>query len=95
MVMIIVSDTSALCNLAIVNHLWLLQTIYGTVMIPDVVAQELSNATNPIIQTVLSLDWIEKRAISNLSMANTLQQDHNLDPGESHQDRFSSRATGE
>jgi uncharacterized protein len=82
--MIIVSDTSALCNLAIVNHLWLLQTIYGRVLIPDIVAQELSNATSPIIQATLSFNWIETRAINNLSMAASLQQDCNLDPGESH-----------
>ena len=82
--MIIVSDTSALCNLAIVNHLWLLQTIYGKVLIPDIVAAELSNARDPIIQTVLSFDWIETRTISNLAMAKALQQEQNLDPGESH-----------
>jgi uncharacterized protein len=82
--MIIVSDTSALGNLASVDHLWLLQTIYGTVLIPEVVAQELSNATSPAIQAVLALDWVETRAIVNLSMANALQQDQNLDPGESH-----------
>jgi len=82
--MIIVSDTSALGNLAIVNHLWLLQTIYGTVLIPDVVAREISNAPSPAIQAVLALDWIETRAIVNLSMANALQRDQNLDPGESH-----------
>jgi uncharacterized protein len=82
--MIIVSDTSALCNLAIVDHLWLLHIIYSKVLIPDIVAQELSNATSPIIQATLSLDWIETRTINNLSMANRLQQDRNLDPGESH-----------
>lgn len=82
--MIIVSDTSALGNLAIVNHLWLLQSIYGKVLIPDVVAQELSNAPRPEIQAVLSLDWIETKAIVDLAMANTLQQDQNLDPGESY-----------
>jgi uncharacterized protein len=82
--MIIVSDTSAIGNLAIVNHLWLLQSIYGKVLIPDVVAQELSNASRPEIQAVLLLDWIEIRAIVNLAMANTLQQDQKLDPGESY-----------
>ncbi|KAM3110858.1 DUF3368 domain-containing protein [Phormidesmis sp. 146-20] len=82
--MIIVSDTSAIGNLAIVNHLWLLQSIYGKVLIPDVVAQELSNASRPEIQAVLLLEWIETKAIVNLAMANTLQQDQKLDPGESY-----------
>ncbi|GAP99268.1 DUF3368 domain-containing protein [Leptolyngbya sp. NIES-2104] len=81
--MIIVSDTSAIGNLAIINYLWLLQSIYGKVLIPDVVAQELSNASRSEIQAVLSLDWIETKKIVNLAMANTLQQDQKLDPGKS------------
>lgn len=36
--MIVFSDTSALSNLAIINYLWLLEAIYQTVIIPDVVA---------------------------------------------------------
>ncbi len=35
--MIVVSDTSALSNLAQVDRLWLLEAIYQTVIIPDVV----------------------------------------------------------
>jgi predicted nucleic acid-binding protein len=54
--MIIVSDTSALGNLAIVDHLSLLQAIYNTVVIPDVVAQELSNATSPKSTLFLALN---------------------------------------
>jgi hypothetical protein len=42
--MIVVSDTSALSNLAIAAHLWLLEAIYQTVIIPDVVASELAAA---------------------------------------------------
>ncbi len=36
--MIIVSDTSPLCNLKLVDCLWLLREIYGIVIIPNVVA---------------------------------------------------------
>jgi hypothetical protein len=32
--MIVVSDTSPLCNLALIDHLWLLEAIYQTVIIP-------------------------------------------------------------
>jgi uncharacterized protein len=56
--MIVVSDTSALGNLAIVEQLALLQAIYGNVIIPEMVAQELSNATSPNIQAVLNLERI-------------------------------------
>jgi uncharacterized protein len=43
--MIVVSDTSPLCNLALVDNLWLLREIYGVVIIPNVVADELAAAT--------------------------------------------------
>jgi hypothetical protein len=42
--MIIVSDTSPLSNLAMVDHLFLLKEIYQTVVIPKSVAEELENA---------------------------------------------------
>lgn len=41
--MIIVSDTSPLSNLALVNGLFLLREIYNTVVIPQAVADERSN----------------------------------------------------
>jgi uncharacterized protein len=82
--MIIVSDTSALGNLAIVDQLSLLQALYNTVIIPDVVAQELSHATSPKIHTILNLEWIQVQSVINQAMADALQQNSNLDPGESH-----------
>lgn len=63
--MIIVSDTSALANLAIIQHLWLLEALYQTVIIPDVVAQELAAASNPRISAILQLDWIEIQPAQN------------------------------
>jgi len=45
--MIVVSDTSALSNLALVDHLWILAALYQSVTIPDVVAAELAAARNP------------------------------------------------
>jgi uncharacterized protein len=80
--MIVVSDTSALSNLALVNHLWLLEAIYQTVIIPDVVANELAAASNPIISTILQLGWIQTQPLTNPRLANQLQQDRGLDAGE-------------
>ena len=80
--MIIVSDTSALSNLAVVDHLWLLEAIYQTVIIPDVVAGELAVASNPAIPAILKLDWVQARALSQTQLANQLQQDRGLDAGE-------------
>lgn len=80
--MIVVSDTSALSNLVLVNHLWLLESIYRTVIIPEAVASELSAASNRTISDILQLSWIQTKSLSNLQLANQLQQDRGLDTGE-------------
>lgn len=77
--MIVVSDTSALSNLALVDHLGLLEAIYHKVIIPDVVASELVAASNP---TILQLDWIQTQFLNNSQLANQLQQERGLDAGE-------------
>jgi uncharacterized protein len=58
--MIVVSDTSALFNLALVDHLWLLEAIYETVIIPDAVASELAAASNPIISAILRVRQVPR-----------------------------------
>lgn len=73
--MIVVSDTSALSNLALVDHLWLLEAIYQTVIIPDVVTRELAAASNPTISAILQLEWIQTQSLENSQLANQLQQE--------------------
>jgi len=80
--MIVVSDTSALANLAIIDHLWLLESIYQTVIIPDVVARELAAASNPLIPAILQVGWIQPQPLTNSELANQLQQERGLDAGE-------------
>lgn len=80
--MIVVSDTSALSNLAIVDHLWLLEAIYQTVIIPGVVASELAAASNPTISAILQLGWIQTQSLTNSQLADQLQQERGLDSGE-------------
>lgn len=80
--MIVVSDTSALSNLAVVAHLWLLEDIYQTVIIPDVVASELAAASNPKISAILQLDWIQTQSLTTSQLADQLQQERGLDAGE-------------
>lgn len=80
--MIVVSDTSAVSNLAIVNHLWLLEAIYQRVIIPDVVARELAAARNPMIPAILQLGWIQTQPLNHPQLANQLQQERGLDAGE-------------
>jgi len=79
---IVVSDTSALSNLAIVDHLWLLEAIYQTVIIPDVVVSELAAASNPTISAILQLGWIQTQSLTNSQLADQLQQERGLDAGE-------------
>lgn len=82
--MIVVSDTSALSNLAIVDHLWLLKAIYQTVVIPDVVTSELAAASNPTISATLQLGWIQTQILANSQLADQLQKERGLDAGEAH-----------
>lgn len=81
--MIVVSDTSPLSNLAIVEHLWLLQHLYTTVIIPQAVANELANTgdEDKRVTDVLSLNWVETRQVTNLALVTELRQ-RNLDLGE-------------
>jgi hypothetical protein len=75
--MIVVSDTSPLSNLALVDSLFLLREIYNTVVIPQAVAEELSNEQDEDqqIAAVLSLDWIEVRQATNLELIAGLRND--------------------
>lgn len=40
--MIVVSDTSPICYLLLIDHIRVLQELYGVVIIPQTVADELS-----------------------------------------------------
>ncbi|KOR36477.1 MULTISPECIES: DUF3368 domain-containing protein [Planktothricoides] len=82
--MIVVSDTSSLCNLALVNHLNLLAQLYQMVIIPPVVADELAIAPDSRITHILSQQWIQKKSLQDSSLAEQLQRTQGLDPGESY-----------
>ncbi|MDY7023262.1 MAG: hypothetical protein SWJ54_18260 [Cyanobacteriota bacterium] len=57
--MIIVSDTTPLSELAKVERLTLLQEIYGRVIIPLEVYEEVTTGTHPAVRTVPLQNWIE------------------------------------
>lgn len=82
--MIVVGDTSPLSNLALVDGLFLLKEIYQEVIIPQAVAEELSNAgdEDKRIAAVLLLDWVEVRQSTNLKLIAELRNDYLLDRGE-------------
>lgn len=82
--MIIVSDTSAISNLALIEYLWLLEAIYQTVIISEAVADGLAAASNPKISKTLQLSWLRTQAIADTQLANQLQLERGLDTGEAH-----------
>jgi predicted nucleic acid-binding protein len=80
--MIVVSNTSPISNLAAIGHLELLQQLYGNIIIPPAVYQELINSgdAEPATLAVQTLDWIQTQPVSDRVLLKTLQT--NLDPGE-------------
>ncbi|MGF1936109.1 MAG: DUF3368 domain-containing protein [Nostoc sp. ChiQUE02] len=80
--MIIVSDTSPINNLAAINHLHLLQQLYGTVLIPEAVYRELTDPNFPVagaIEVQTSI-WIQTRPIQDRTLVEALSNE--LDIGE-------------
>jgi predicted nucleic acid-binding protein len=80
--MIVVSNTSPISNLAAIGQLELLQQLYGNIIIPPAVYQELINSgdADPATLAVQTLDWIQTQPVSDRVLLETLQA--NLDPGE-------------
>ncbi|MEQ8542339.1 MAG: DUF3368 domain-containing protein [Coleofasciculus sp. D1-CHI-01] len=80
--MIIISDTSPITNLAAVGHLSLLQQLYGDIIIPERVYQELTGAGDSIpgCREVQTLAWISVRSAVNQEQVRLLQD--KLDAGE-------------
>ncbi|MEH2295261.1 DUF3368 domain-containing protein [Nostoc sp.] len=80
--MIIVSDTSPINNLAAINHVHLLQQLYGTVLIPEAVYRELTDPNFPVagateVQTFI---WIQTRPVQDRILVEALSNE--LDIGE-------------
>lgn len=80
--MIVVSNTSPISNLAAIGRLDLLQQLYGNVIIPPAVYQELidSGDTDAGTLAVQTLDWIQTQSVTNISLVQSLSL--NLDEGE-------------
>ncbi|MBN3906337.1 MAG: DUF3368 domain-containing protein [Nostoc sp. NMS1] len=80
--MIVVSDTSPINNLAAINHLHLLQQLYGTVLIPEAVYRELTDPNFPVagaieVQTFI---WIQTSPVQDRTLVEALSNE--LDIGE-------------
>lgn len=79
--MIVVSDTSPIINLAAVEHLTLLHRLYGHVLIPQRVYDEIvAGNEQPGAQEIRNYSWIESRSVKDDAVVLALHDA--LDPGE-------------
>lgn len=69
--MIVVSNTSPLMNLAVINQLKIIEQLYGKVIIPEEVSNELSVAG--IYELIEQNPWIEKHQVKNKGLADSLK----------------------
>ncbi len=84
--MIVVSDTSAITSLAAVGYLFLLNELFGTVIIPEAVYDELFGPpVSAGAEEATSYNWIQVKSVTdskvNRLLAVSLQDE--LDKGES------------
>ena len=59
--MLIVSDTSPIINLAAINHLYLLPDLFGQIIIPQMVYQEIviDGAGEPGSDDIQTAQWVK------------------------------------
>ena len=79
--MIVVADTSPICYLLLIGGIDLLPQLYGRVLIPQIVQQELADERSPaIVQAWISQppSWL---VIQTVNVPSDSDLD-NLDPGE-------------
>ena len=81
----VVSNTSPILNLAIINQLIILQQPFGEILIPSAVLDELKISEerpgSQAIREAISAGWIQSRELTNEPLAQLLKQ--TLDKGES------------
>ena len=80
--MIVVSNTTPLSELAKVGQLNLLRDIFGNLIVPQEVYQEVTTGNHPAATIVPSLTWIEVYSIDNSQKIFDLQTSTGLDLGE-------------
>lgn len=79
--MIVVADTSPICYLLLIDEIWVLHHLYGCVIIPLAVADEVGAAQAPRVVRNWILnppDWLQIQSAENSEIVNPSK----LDPGE-------------
>jgi len=82
---IVISDTSAITNLAAIGQLQLLPQLYNQVTIPEAVYRELVDIAPPVpgTQEVQTAAWLKVIQVINYKIVKRLQDEVRLDLGES------------
>lgn len=80
--MIVVSNTSPIFYLSTIGQLDLLRQLYGEIIIPNAVFNELTNVGNTDASAAIvpTISWIQAQPVSDQAFINTLRVE--LDPGE-------------
>jgi hypothetical protein len=75
--MIVVADSSPLIALSRVGRIRLLKEMFGRLVVPEAVWQELTAGdTNRVgVSELLQSDWIERRTVSDRGLVNLLRRD--------------------
>jgi uncharacterized protein len=93
----VISNTSPLLNLAIVEHLFLLRQQFGQIYIPSAVFTELKINENlpgsPALQAAINEGWLISRTVTNTGLVSLLRRD--LHQGESEAIVLAVELTGE
>ncbi|WP_254563865.1 DUF3368 domain-containing protein [Oscillatoria sp. HE19RPO] len=80
--MIVVSNTTPLSELAKIGRLNLLPDLFGKIIIPQEVYDELTTGTHPAATQVPLVDWIEVRSVRDSHKISALQASTGIDLGE-------------
>ena len=80
--MIVVSDTTPLSELAKVGQLVLLRDVFGQVIVPQEVYDEVTSGTHPAVAAVRSATWIEVRSVQDASQVVALRESTKIHVGE-------------
>ena len=84
--MIVVSDTSPICYLLLIGKIDILPSLYGEILIPQIVRDELANTNSPlVIQEWIQSppNWLQISNVSTDRSSSPGVKDLNaLDPGE-------------
>ena len=75
--MIVVADSSPLIALSRVGRIRLLKEMFGRLVVPEAVWQELTagNTNRAGVSELLQSDWIERRTVSDRGLVNLLRRD--------------------